>query len=264
MKHPVFDPEWPELVQAVYSHDMAEMWDPSRLPHIFNSYHAELERYLHIAGDSPLRILDVGCAQGTLALLLAEAGHDVTALDLRREFLDYAQGRYESGTIRFIQGNALELNLSDSFDLVFSNQILEHLVYPVELIQGLARLLKSGGRVVATTPNGRYLKNRLPSFYELGDVAQYEDRQFFSDGDGHFFAYQPEELEDVFEQAGLVGVDVIPYATPWISGHLKFRYLHGRVPAALLRALDRLTLAAVGVRSRWAYQLMALGRKASC
>jgi 2-polyprenyl-3-methyl-5-hydroxy-6-metoxy-1,4-benzoquinol methylase len=263
MKHPEYDPGWSDLVKAVYAHDMQEMWDSSILPHIFNCYHAELKRYLCIAGKKPLRILDVGCAQGTLALLLAEAGHHVTAVDLRQELLDYAVTRYETGNIDFLQGNAMELGLSDSFDLIFSNQILEHLVYPVQMVSGLSKLLAPGGRFVATTPNGSYFKSKLTSFRGLGDVAQYENRQFFPDGDAHFFAYLAEELRQIVSEAGLVQIDVTPYSTPWITGHVKVRFLHGRVPVAGLSLLDRISLGLPGVHWLLAYQLMVSGVKAS-
>ena len=261
MKPPVHDPSWPELVQALYAHDMQEMWDASLAPHVFNRYHDELGRYFRIAGKAPLKILDVGCAQGTLALMLAEAGHQVTAVDLRPEFLDYARSRHEKGDIRFVQGNALELDLPGPFDLIFANQILEHLVHPVELVRGLADRLAPGGRLVVTTPNGLYLKSKLPLFGELGDPAQYEHRQFFPDGDGHFFAYAPEELRRIFRAAGLAQAKVFPYDSPWMTGHMKFRYLHGRMPVACLRRLDRMLLNAPGLRWRLAFQLLACGRK---
>src|SRR3974377_2437936 len=112
MKPPVFDPNWSEELKALYRHDVQEIWDDSLNRHIWNQYHNQLRVYLGLAGLPELtgekKILDVGCAQGTLALLLAERGHDVTALDLRPSFLDYAQKRYTHGRIRFIAGNALD------------------------------------------------------------------------------------------------------------------------------------------------------------
>ena len=260
MKRPVRDPSWPALMQALYAHDMQEIWDAALAPHVFNRYHDELGRYFRIAGRPPLRILDVGCAQGTLALLLAEAGHRVTAVDLRREFLDYARSRHERGDICFVQGNALELNLPGPFDLVFANQILEHLVHPVELVRGLAAMLKPGGRLVVTTPNGLYLKSTLPLFRDLGDSAAYEHRQFFPDGDGHFFAYSPDELRGIFRDAGLVQTTICPYDSPWMTGHMKFRYLHGKLPVWCLRRFDRALLGVPGLRWKLAFQLMACGR----
>lgn len=262
MKPPIYDPFWSDEVKALYAHDMQEMWDPSINRHVFNMYHDELKRYLDLAGSRSLRILDVGCAQGTLALLLAEAGHHVTALDLRPAYLEYARSRYEKGSITFVEGNVLELDLAGPYDLIYANQLLEHLVYPVEMMAGLANLLAPGGRLIATTPSGHYLKSTLPSFTELGDPEQYADRQFFPDGDGHFFAYLPDELKSIAQRAGLADVRVITYASPWITGHMKLRFLHGIVPVPVLRLLDRGTLMIPFLKAKFGYQLMVSGRRA--
>ena len=142
-----------------------------------------------------------------MALLLAERGHDVVALDLRPGFLEYAKSRYTHGRIRFVAGNALECELDERFDLVFANQIIEHVVYPEQLIRILKGLLNSNGTLVVTTPNWHYLRNNLPSFKELGDASKYEHLQFTADGDGHFFAYNSTELEHIFANAGFKSVE---------------------------------------------------------
>lgn len=260
MKPPVYNSAWSPLVQRLYLHDMQELWDPHLSPHVYTCYNDELSRYLRIAGARKLRILDVGCAQGTLALKLAEAGHSVVAIDIRPEFLEYAKTRYEHGEVTFVEGNALDLGLDGKFDLVFANQILEHVVLPVPLLSRLRGMLVPGGRLVATTPSAEYFKNRLPTFTELGDYRQHLHRQFFPDGDGHFFAYTSRELSIIAGQAGLEHVIVRRYASPWITGHTGFRVLHGRVARPVLRCLDRLLLGIPGLRRACAYQLMLCGR----
>ena len=58
--------------------------------------------YLGIADRYRARtVLDIGAAQATLALLLAESGRSVTAVDIRPQFLEYAKTRYQRGDIRF-------------------------------------------------------------------------------------------------------------------------------------------------------------------
>ncbi len=257
MKAPIFNPDWSAETVALYNHDMQELWDPTIAPQVWNQYHNQLAVYLSFVPDEPhIDILDVGCAQATLALLLAETEHRVVAMDLRQEFLDYAVSRYESGSIKFIQGNVLEIDLKESFDLIFANQIVEHLVYPLKMIVRLKNLLKPGGRLIITTPNGAYLKNSLPCFSDLGDPGQWEDRQFTADGDGHFFAYHRQELVELFEQAGFSSIATRFFETPWISGHMKVRYLHGRVPVGMLKILDRLTLTLPVVKRICAHQLL--------
>jgi 2-polyprenyl-3-methyl-5-hydroxy-6-metoxy-1,4-benzoquinol methylase len=259
MKPPVFDTNWSDEIKALYRHDVQEIWDNSLNRHIWNQYHNQLRVYLGLAGLSELtgakKILDVGCAQGTLALLLAERGHDVVALDLRPGFLDYAQTRYTHGQIRFVAGNILECALDESFDLVFANQIIEHLVYPERLVGRLKDLLKAGGKLVVTTPNWHYIRNNLPSFKEIGDPAQFEHLQFTADADGHFFAYKASELETIFRTAGLKNIASVFFESPFISGHIKLRYVHKMVPLNLLHALDRTVLASPLGR-HLAHQLM--------
>jgi 2-polyprenyl-3-methyl-5-hydroxy-6-metoxy-1,4-benzoquinol methylase len=256
---PVFNPDWPADVLAVYRHDMQEMWNASIAPNVWNQYHNQIRTYRSLAGHGPLDILDVGCAQGTLALLLAEDGHRVCAMDIRQQFLDYAMSRYERGDIRFVRGNVLETEPEGKFDLIYANQIIEHLVYPLKLVQRLVSWLRPGGRLVVTTPNWHYLVNTLPSFDELGDPSQYEHRQFTADGDGHFFAYRADEVLQVFSKAGLAKSRTRYFETPWISGHMKLRYLHPWVPTRFLMSMERLTLTIPGMARTFSHQLMTIG-----
>jgi len=263
LKPPVALTTWSAELQAVHRHDMQEIWDRSLAPHVWNQYHNQLDQYLGIAGDKPLDILDVGCAQGTLALLLGERGHRVTAVDLRQEFLDYAQSRHTHGDVRFVQANALQENIPGRYDLVFANQLIEHLVYPKEFLARLRNNLRPGGRLVVTTPNGAYIKNNLPSFRELGDPRQWEHLQFTADGDGHFYAYRADELVDICQAAGLQNVQARFFESPLISGHMKVRHIHRFTPAGLLKTLDRVLLATPWLGTRSAHQLLVSGNEPS-
>jgi len=262
MKPPEYNPHWPDDVQRVYRHDMEEIWDRTIAPHIWNSYHNQLDLYETIAGkEELLDILDVGCAQATLALRLAESGHRVTAVDLRQGFIDYAKSRYTHGEIEFICGNAMELDFEKSFDLIFANQLVEHLVYPESLVEHLLEHLKPRGRLVLSTPNGAYIRNTLPSYKKLGDPKRWEHKQFSADGDGHFFAYRERELAEICERAGMAGVQSRIFETPWISGHMKLHYLHRLVPTFVWRVLDKLTLAIPVLGKRVGHQLLVVGCK---
>ena len=262
MIRPKFNPDWSDHVKGLYKHDMEEYWDKSIVPNAWNQYRNLLDYYLSIAHSSdPLDILDIGCAQGTLALLLAEAGHKVCAVDLRQESIDYAKSRYEKGTIEFLKHNVLEMKLPQKFDLIFANQIIEHLVYPKEMIEQLNKQLKPGGRLIISTPNHAYFKSKHPSFTELGDPKQWEHKQFSSDGDGHFFAYTQDELISLFEQSGMKQITSQVFETPFMSGHMKIRYLHKILPYPVLRMLDRFTLRLPLIGKRLSHQLAVIGVK---
>ena len=256
MKAPVFDPNWPDDVKALYQHDIEELWDRRLAPCVWNQYHNQLDYYLRIAGDGVKDVLDVGCAQGTLALLLAERGHRVTAVDLRPLFLEYAQSRHTSGEVRFVAANILADEIPGRYDLVYANQIIEHLVYPGQLLEKLAAMMRPGAQLVVTTPNASYIKNTLPTFTELGEPSQWEHLQFTADGDGHFFAYEREELLSLFDAAGFTNVRATFFESPIISGHMKVRHLHPYVAPAALRAVDRIVVNLPWIARRMTHQLM--------
>jgi len=259
LKPPAYDSSWPSDVKALYKHDTEEIWDPSIAPHIANQYRNQLEIYRRFADGGSKKILDVGCAQGTLALMLAEAGHQVTAVDLRPQFLEYARSRYSHGDIKFLALDVLKNDIPGEYNLVFANQIIEHIVYPVELCRKLFGALSPAGRLVVTTPSWHYVKSHLPSFSELGDVSNWEHLQNTADGDGHFYAYKMQELAQAFIDAGFSEVSVRPFETPAISGHMKVRYAHRFVPYAMLRAAERLALSIPRVRTAFSHQLLCTG-----
>lgn len=263
MKPPVYDDAWSEEIKAVYRHDMQEIWDSSLQRHIWNQYHNQLEIYQRLVDEHGrgrrLRILDIGCAQATLALLLAEAGHKVLAVDLRKDFLDYAASRRTHGDIGFLCANALAFETEEKFDIVFANQIVEHLVFPLQLLERLRPVLSKSGMLVMTTPNWAYAVSRLPSFKEIGDPARHAEKQFSADADGHFYAYEADELADLFREAGFSNVRVRFFESPFISGHMKLRYAHAIAPLALLKALDRLALSVPIFQKKLAHQLMVTG-----
>ena len=259
MKRPVFDTSWNEEVKVLYANDMREMWDPSIELQSYYLYQNQLSFYFSIVDEfKPASVLDVGCAQATLAMLLAEQGKRVCALDIRPHFLEYAKSRYEKGDINYKCANIIDRPGIGRFDLVFANQIIEHLVYPVSFLKLLRDYLKPDGVLVITTPNHQYFRNNLPSHSALGDPSKYAERQFTAGGDGHFFAYSEDELISYFRNSGMEVVDVRFFETPWISGHFKVRYLQKLVPFKLLKLTDRLTL--LLARRLMAHQLCIIGR----
>jgi 2-polyprenyl-3-methyl-5-hydroxy-6-metoxy-1,4-benzoquinol methylase len=243
MKRPERDPQWTDEVVEIWRNDMREIWDPSIERHSYHCYHNQLDVYLDLADRYKAQtVLDVGCAQGTLALLLAERGKRVTAVDIRPAFLEYAKSRWERGEIEFLAANIFDEPPLGTFDLVFANQIIEHVVYPAQLLRTLAQYVRPGGALVITTPNHDYIRNALPTYRELGDPKQHEHKQFSAGGGDHFFAYTEEELRDAAREADLEVQEMRYFETPWISGHVFVRFIHGIIPLPILRGLDRASL----------------------
>jgi 2-polyprenyl-3-methyl-5-hydroxy-6-metoxy-1,4-benzoquinol methylase len=249
MRPPVLDPTWPASVVEIYHNDLREMWNPWLERHSYVSYQNQLRLYFDaVRRFAPQSVLDVGCAQGTLALLLAEAGHRVVAVDIRQPFLDYARTRHERGDVEFRCANIMDGPQLGRFDMVFANQILEHIVQPVGFLERLASYLNPGGTLLVTTPNQQYVRAGLPSFEALGDPSRFASRQNSAGGGDHFFFYRESELKTCARRAGLRVLSLSFFESPWISGHIKFRHLTRHCPVSWLRLADRATLALAGRR----------------
>jgi 2-polyprenyl-3-methyl-5-hydroxy-6-metoxy-1,4-benzoquinol methylase len=63
---------------------------------------------------------------------------------------------------KFIHANLYDIpypDLGGDFDIVVSAEVIEHLVYPRELIKSARKCLKSNGVLILTTPYHGYVKN---------------------------------------------------------------------------------------------------------
>lgn len=91
------------------------------------------------------RVLDLGCGDGVLTAKLGEAGAEVAGVDSSPDFVAAARAR--GLDVRLMDGEAL--TFEDEFDAVFSNAALHWMTKAGQVIDGVARALRPGGRFVA-------------------------------------------------------------------------------------------------------------------
>lgn len=98
-------------------------------------------------------ILEAGCGVGAQTLTLAKQSPQArfTSVDISAESVAVAMQRADAAgitNVEFQQGDLFALPFdAESFDHVFVCFVLEHLARPVEALEVLSRLLKSGGTV---------------------------------------------------------------------------------------------------------------------
>ncbi len=52
------------------------------------------------------RIIEIGCAQANMSLLLAESGYDCTACDIDADAIAYGRKKFEHGSMNWVVGDA--------------------------------------------------------------------------------------------------------------------------------------------------------------
>ena len=124
---------------------------------VLNPLAADTEFYLGLAGEGPLKVLDMGCGTGILAAELAARGHHATGADPAEAMLQIARRRPHGDRVTWIHSDAADLNLDTCFDLI----VMTGHVFQVFLgdddvratLQNLHAHLAPGGRLAFETRN---------------------------------------------------------------------------------------------------------------
>jgi SAM-dependent methyltransferase len=118
-----------------------------------------LEALLSLGIDQP-RICDLGSGTGWLAGILSSFG-PVVAVELSPEAVKLARSKYPD--VQFIAGDATAWQPEpQSFDVVVSQEVIEHISAKADYLKVAHRALKPGGHLLITTPNLAVLES-IPS-----------------------------------------------------------------------------------------------------
>jgi SAM-dependent methyltransferase len=146
---------------------------------------------------SPASILDVGCGEGSLlkALMDAHLGSSGTGLEVSAQALALAQRVVPDATFQScdIATDALD----ETFDLVVSADVVEHIGDDAAAIGNMAAMTAPGGRLIIST-----LQGRMRNF----------ERQV-----GHVRNYAPGDLEHKMRAADLTIERVVAWGWPFYS-----------------------------------------------
>ena len=99
------------------------------------------------------KVLDLGCGNGISAKLLNQADFDVIGTDISPLFLKDARN-WENPRLRYQVCDVMELPFeSESFNVVCSNELVEHLPDVETALTEMMRVVCKGGRIVISGPN---------------------------------------------------------------------------------------------------------------
>lgn len=122
-------------------------------------HNRKLEVFKELIGQKkPQKILDIGCASGTMTNNISQIlpKSKITALDVYPAAINYAKRKYPH--IRFLVADAHKLPFKDSsFDLAVCYETIEHVIDPQKVLEEIRRVIKKDGLAIIEMDSGSVL-----------------------------------------------------------------------------------------------------------
>lgn len=113
-------------------------------------------------------VVDLGCGTGSLSVLLAELGHDVTGVDFSPSMIAIAEAKGRDSSARFLVGDVQRPDVPRA-DVVVARHVLWTLPDPRAALARWADLLEAGGRMILI--EGRWFDPGVTQSDYPADVA---------------------------------------------------------------------------------------------
>ncbi|MEN6334336.1 MAG: class I SAM-dependent methyltransferase [Phycisphaerales bacterium] len=166
-------------------------------------------------------LLEIGCNAGAALDVARRMGWNVKGVELCASAGSFARERL--GLDVFTGTVEAAAFPDDSFDVVFTNAVLEHLCDPLSVLRECRRILRPGGVFYANTVNWDSLTRRL-----LGPHWEYLEPR------GHVHLYTPRNVRSLCDRADLkhvrtwsTGVRVHPRSANGFDGPWCWRLFKG-------------------------------------
>jgi 2-polyprenyl-6-hydroxyphenyl methylase / 3-demethylubiquinone-9 3-methyltransferase len=165
-----------------------------------------------------LTLLDVGCGAGIVSEPISRLGAKITAIDASERNILVAKQHAEKSGVDINYQNLLPEDIAstgETFDIVMSLEVIEHVANPDVFLNILASLVKPEGVLIIGTINRTaisFIKAIIGAEYIMGWLPKgtHNWRKFV----------RPEELDRILLPAGLTiesscGVDFNPFQQKW-------------------------------------------------
>jgi 2-polyprenyl-3-methyl-5-hydroxy-6-metoxy-1,4-benzoquinol methylase len=169
------------------------------------------------------RVLDLGCGAGYGTNYLATRAASVVGVDISADAIGYARNRYSRGNLYFgIMDACNTAFLDNTFDIVSSLEVMEHLKDHRKYLFEIKRVLKPAGILLLSTPN------RIVSLKQGGSVTV---------NPYHIKEFTPQELQGLLGEY-FSGVEIFGQD---LKREIKQEF-HGRPLKNMLNRIDFLRI----------------------
>lgn len=156
-------------------------------PEFFGEFIEVLKLYSPVPNE---KVLEIGCNTGEFCWLLKKNYHvKPTGIDVNYQAIKIAKEKYSS--INFMVMDFFELK--GEYDVIYMQQVIEHLKNPEKALLKLMDLLKPGGKLILTCPNNWAYVSKL--------ICWIMNKKFCYDPT-HVNEFNPKELSALVKKAG--------------------------------------------------------------
>ncbi len=186
-----------------------------------------MEFVLSVLSIKGKNILDVGCGGGIASESLAMCGGNVTAIDASKQAIDCAIEHSKKSGLKIDYHNTpIENFAQKTFDVVFANDIIEHVENPESFLQEIGNRVEKNGIIVLSTINknifatifakyaAEYVLNLVPR--GTHDAKKFIKPSFIRENLPNFthiktqgFSYNPITKSFFFEQTTLANYFIV-------------------------------------------------------
>jgi 2-polyprenyl-3-methyl-5-hydroxy-6-metoxy-1,4-benzoquinol methylase len=138
-------------------------------------------------------LLDIGCAEGIFLKGVEENSEwKAEGLEIGKSIVEFANNvlkvKVHHGTLDSLEGK------ENHYDHIRMNNVIEHVQDPVVFLNKTNEILKTGGTVYCTTPNG----------VQDGAILKVANRRGYKVNllENHFYYYPPKTLRNIFKHCG--------------------------------------------------------------
>ncbi len=201
MKYKTWNEFWGEFLQVTFHVGHPDLWPARQRKAIWIQKHFQL--------GPGAKILDLGCGDGMIDILLSRMGFDVTAIDRNSNVLEIAKTTDDTKQVKFIASDLNEVEFDPhSFDAILFIEAsgLMRKADDLKIFQKVHSWLRPKGRFILDVPETVELKNSWIKEFPMGTArgvsgfdptTRIQDIQFYfkPHDEDEFGIFDPYDLE---------------------------------------------------------------------
>lgn len=159
------------------------------------------------------RLLDVGCGEGFLTQLLVQYTEHAVVFDISNTPVKHVRNTLLASNARidYLIADCQRMPFTDNvFDVAVACEIIEHILYPGELLMELHRVIRRGGVLIISTPNRKRLGRKLTKFLRMRQNSDWHLREY--------------TLSEITKELHRSGFRILEVKTDYLSFALPLNY----------------------------------------